>query len=96
MFALPDYLSATPGQMGMFDDSMTVKSIDAVPFMLILPQGAPASPPVAIFQHGIDGDRVDDAAGGSTTGGAAAMRSWGIDAPCHGSRQPRRGRSGQQ
>ena len=86
-FASPDYLSATPGQMGMFDDSMTVKSIDAVPFMLILPQGAPASPPVAIFQHGIDGDRstmllvADDYA-------ARGYAVLGIDAPFHGSRQP--------
>ena len=88
-FASPDYLSATPGQMGTFDDSMTVKSVDAVPFMLILPQGAPApaSPPVAIFQHGIDGDRstmllvADD----YTARGYAVL---GIDAPFHGSRQP--------
>jgi hypothetical protein len=88
-FASPDYLSATPGQMGMFDDGMTVKSVDAVPFMLILPQGAPApaSPPVAIFQHGIDGDRstmllvADD----YTARGYAVL---GIDAPFHGSRQP--------
>jgi hypothetical protein len=85
-FASPDYLSATPGQMGMFDDAMTVKSVDAVPFMLILPKGAPASPPVAIFQHGIDGDRstmllvADD----YTARGYAVL---GIDAPFHGSRQ---------
>ncbi len=88
-FASPDYLSATPGQMGMFDDSMTVKSVDAVPFMLILPKAAPvpATPPVAIFQHGIDGDRstmllvADD----YTARGYAVL---GIDAPFHGSRQP--------
>jgi hypothetical protein len=87
-FASPDYLSATPGQMGMFDDGMTVKSVDAVPFMLILPQATPAtaSPPVAIFQHGIDGDRstmllvADD----YTARGYAVL---GIDAPFHGSRQ---------
>ena len=86
--ASPDYLSATPGQMGMFDDGMTVKSVDAVPFLLILPQGAPAAaaPPVAIFQHGIDGDRstmllvADD----YTARGYAVL---GIDAPFHGSRQ---------
>lgn len=70
----------------MFDDSMTVKSVDAVPFMLILPQGLPADPPVAIFQHGIDGDRstmllvADD----YTARGYAVL---GIDAPFHGSRQ---------
>jgi hypothetical protein len=88
-FASPDYLSATPGQLGMFDDSMTVRSVDAVPFMLILPLGtpAPAGPPVAIFQHGIDGDRstmllvADD----YTARGYAVL---GIDAPFHGSRQP--------
>ena len=85
-FASPDYLSATPGQMGMFDDSMTVKSVDAVPFMLILPSGVPAGAPVAIFQHGIDGDRstmllvADD----YTARGYAVL---GIDAPFHGSRQ---------
>ena len=86
-FASPDYLSATPGQMGMFDDGMTVKSVDAVPFMLILPRGVPAGLPVAIFQHGIDGDRstmllvADD----YTARGYAVL---GIDAPFHGSRQP--------
>jgi hypothetical protein len=86
-FASPDYLSATPGQLGMFDDAMTVKSIDAVPFMLILPKDASPSPPVAIFQHGIDGDRstmllvADD----YTARGYAVL---GIDAPFHGSRQP--------
>jgi hypothetical protein len=85
-FASPNYLSATPGRMGMFDDSMTVKSVDAVPFMLILPRGLPAGPPVAIFQHGIDGDRstmllvADD----YTARGYAVL---GIDAPFHGSRQ---------
>jgi hypothetical protein len=85
-FASPNYLSATPGQMGMFDDGMTVKSIDAVPFMLILPKGEPARPPMAIFQHGIDGDRstmllvADD----YTARGYALL---GIDAPFHGSRQ---------
>jgi hypothetical protein len=85
-FASPDYLSATPGQQGTFDDPPTVKSIDAVPFMLILPRGAPAGLPVAIFQHGIDGDRstmllvADD----YTARGYAVL---GIDAPFHGSRQ---------
>ena len=85
-FASPNYLSATPGQMGMFDDGMTVKSVDAVPFMLILPKGEPSGAPVAIFQHGIDGDRstmllvADD----YTARGYAVL---GIDAPFHGSRQ---------
>jgi hypothetical protein len=85
-FASPDYLSTTPGQRGIFDDLPTIKSIDAVPFMLILPRGAPAGLPVAIFQHGIDGDRstmllvADD----YTARGYAVL---GIDAPFHGSRQ---------
>ena len=85
-FASPNYLSATPGQMGTFDDGMTVKSVDAVPFMLILPKGEPSGAPVAIFQHGIDGDRstmllvADD----YTARGYAVL---GIDAPFHGSRQ---------
>ncbi|HLK89753.1 MAG TPA: hypothetical protein VKZ18_07660, partial [Polyangia bacterium] len=85
-FASPDYLSATPGQMGMFDDGPTVKSVDAVPFMLILPRGAPAGLPVAIFQHGIDGDRSTMllVAEDYTARGYAVL---GIDAPFHGSRQ---------
>jgi hypothetical protein len=85
-FASPDYLSATPGQMGTFDDGPTVKSIDAVPFMLILPRGAPAGLPVAIFQHGIDGDRSTMllVAEDYTARGYAVL---GIDAPFHGSRQ---------
>lgn len=85
-FASPNYLSATPGQMGTFDDGMTVKSIDAVPFMLILPRGLPVDPPVAIFQHGIDGDRSTMllVANDYTARGYALL---GIDAPFHGSRQ---------
>ena len=85
-FASPDYLSATPGQMGTFDDGPTIKSIDAVPFMLILPRGAPADLPVAIFQHGIDGDRSTMllVAEDYTARGYAVL---GIDAPFHGSRQ---------
>ena len=83
------------GQMGMFDDGMTVKSVDAVPFMLILPKDAPAGLPVAIFQHGIDGDRstmllvADD----YTARGYAVL---GIDAPFPRQPPARRGRPGQQ
>jgi hypothetical protein len=85
-FASPDYLSAAPGQMGTFNDPPTIKSIDAVPFMLILPRGAPAGLPVAIFQHGIDGDRSTMllVAEDYTARGYAVL---GIDAPFHGSRQ---------
>jgi hypothetical protein len=85
-FASPDYLSATPGLPGMFDDGPTIKSIDAVPFMLILPRGQPAGLPVAIFQHGIDGDRSTMllVAEDYTARGYAVL---GIDAPFHGSRQ---------
>jgi hypothetical protein len=90
-FPSPSYLSATPGQPGLFDDVPAPKSVDAVPFMLILPTASPndaaAPPPVAIFQHGINGDRstmllvADD----YTARGYAVL---GIDAPFHGSRQP--------
>jgi dienelactone hydrolase len=85
-FASPDYLSAVPGQPGVFADVPAPKSVDAVPFMLILPKGAASPPPVAIYQHGIDGDRstmlqvADDYA-------ARGYALLGIDAPFHGSRQ---------
>jgi dienelactone hydrolase len=81
----PNYLSATPGQFGLFDAGPTVKSIDDVPFMLILPTGTTGPVPVAIFQHGINGDRstmllvADDYA-------ARGYATFGIDIPWHGSR----------
>jgi dienelactone hydrolase len=85
-FPSPDYLSAVPGQPGLFDDVPAPKSVGAVPFMLVLPKDTAAPPPVAIFQHGIDGDRstmllvADDYA-------ARGYALLGIDAPFHGSRQ---------
>jgi hypothetical protein len=86
-YASPYYLSETPGGAGTFDAAATVKSVDSVPFMLILPKDAAAPVPVAIFQHGINGDRstmllvADDYA-------ARGYATFGIDIPWHGSRQP--------
>jgi hypothetical protein len=86
-YASPNYLSATPGKLGLFDDGPTVKSVDAVPFLLILPKDAAGPVPVAIFQHGINGDRstmllvADDYA-------AHGYATFGIDIPWHGSRAP--------
>ena len=86
-YASPNYLSATPGKLGLFDNGPTVKSVDAVPFLLILPKDAAGPVPVAIFQHGINGDRstmllvADDYA-------ARGYATFGIDIPWHGSRAP--------
>jgi hypothetical protein len=89
-FASPNYLAAADAQFGLFDDGPTMRSTEAIPFMLILPAlpaPAPAALPVAIFQHGIDGDRstmllvADDYA-------ARGYAVLGIDALWHGSRQP--------
>ena len=94
-FASPDYLSATPGQMGMFDDGMTVKSVDAVPFMLILPKGRAGGPAGGDLPARDRRRSVDDAAGGRRLHRARLRRAGDRRAL---SRQPPgwRGRSGQQ
>jgi hypothetical protein len=88
-FGSPNYLAATPATFGLFDAGPTIKSVEDIPFMLILPQ-APAAGvavPVAIYQHGLNGDRstmlqvADDFA-------ARGYAILGIDALWHGSRQP--------
>ena len=86
-FASPNYLAAAPATFGLFDAGPRVKSVENIPFMLILPMGAATSVPVAIYQHGLDGDRstmlqvADDYA-------ARGYAILGIDALWHGSRQP--------
>jgi hypothetical protein len=88
-FASPNYLAATPATFGLFDAGLTIKSIEDIPFLLILPRSAPAGVPVpvAIYQHGLNGDRstilqvADDFA-------ARGYAILGIDALWHGSRQP--------
>jgi dienelactone hydrolase len=84
-FSSPNYLSNPPGSLGLFDG--TVKSMEDIPFMLVLPSAMTANVPVVIFQHGIGGDRSamltvanDYAARGYAT--------FGIDELWHGSRQP--------
>src|SRR5262249_48984078 len=82
-YSSPNYLSNPPGSLGLFDG--TVKSMEDIPFMLVLPKQATQK--VLMFQHGIDSDRSamllvanDYAAHGYAT--------FGIDELWHGSRQP--------
>ena len=87
-FDSPHYLSATPGQLGLFDDAMPVKATDTIPFILVLPLRSDyASTPIVIFQHGIDDDRsaVLEVADDYGTRGYATL---GIDELWHGSRYP--------
>jgi hypothetical protein len=88
-FDAPDYLVAPPEQARGFDSPQAAKGTGAIPFILVLPKGvvAPAAAPVAMFQHGINGDRstvllvADDYA-------ARGYATFGIDALGHGSRRP--------
>jgi hypothetical protein len=87
-YDVPHYLSATPGTLGTFDDALTVKAIDHVPFLLALPVASSyASTPVVIFQHGINDDRkaVLEVCNSFTAQGLAVL---GIDELWHGSRLP--------
>jgi dienelactone hydrolase len=85
----PHYLSATPGQLGIFDAGMTVKATDHIPFLLVLPMRSAGlgGVPVVIFQHGIDNDRsaVLEVANDYAARGYATL---GIDELWHGSRYP--------
>ncbi|HEX6835799.1 MAG TPA: hypothetical protein VF334_04465, partial [Polyangia bacterium] len=87
-FDSPHYLSATPGTLGLFDDAMTVKATDHIPYILVLPiRSSYASVPVVIFQHGINGDR----SAALTVANSYAARGYatlGIDELWHGSRLP--------
>jgi dienelactone hydrolase len=87
-FESPHYLDATPGQLGLFDTQATVKAVDHIPYVLVLPKRADyASTPVVIFQHGINDDRhsVFKVANSFAAKGYAVM---GIDELWHGSRLP--------
>jgi dienelactone hydrolase len=88
-FDSPHYLSATPGQLGIFDEGMPVKATDHIPFILVLParSGGLGGVPVVIFQHGIDNDRsaVLEVANDYAARGYATL---GIDELWHGSRYP--------
>jgi dienelactone hydrolase len=88
-FDSPHYLSATPGQLGIFDAGMSVKATDHIPFILVLPRSSKglSGVPVVIFQHGIDNDRsaVLELANDYAMHGYATL---GIDELWHGSRYP--------
>jgi len=87
-FDSPHYLSPTPGTLGVFDDAMSVKATDHIPYILILPiRSNYASTPIVIFQHGINGDR----SAALTVANSYAARGYatlGIDELWHGSRLP--------
>ncbi len=87
-FDSPHYLSPTPGTLGLFDDAMTVKATDHIPYLLVLPvRSSYASTPLVIFQHGINSDRsaVLLVANSYAARGYATL---GIDELWHGSRLP--------
>lgn len=87
-FDSPHYLSPTPGTLGVFDDAMTIKATDHIPYILIIPTRADyAATPLVIFQHGINGDRSS----ALTVANSYAARGYatlGIDELWHGSRLP--------
>ncbi|MGZ3406026.1 MAG: hypothetical protein ACXVAN_06245, partial [Polyangia bacterium] len=87
-FDSPNYLSATPDTLGLFDDAMTVKRTDHIPYILVLPiRSVYTAVPVIIFQHGINGDR----SAALTVANSYAARGYatlGIDELWHGSRLP--------
>ena len=87
-FDSPHYLSATPGTLGLFDDAMSIKATDHIPYILVLPiRSSYASTPLVIFQHGINGDR----SAALTVANSYAARGYatlGIDELWHGSRLP--------
>jgi hypothetical protein len=82
------YLSATPGTLGLFDDAMSVKAIDHIPYILTVPTRASyENTPIIIFQHGINSDR----SAVLTIANSFAQRGYatlGIDELWHGSRLP--------
>jgi dienelactone hydrolase len=84
----PHYLSPTPGTLGIFDDAMTVKATDHIPYILVLPiRSSYAATPLVIFQHGINGDR----SAALLVANSYAERGYatlGIDELWHGSRLP--------
>jgi hypothetical protein len=87
-FDSPHYLSATPGTLGLFDDAMTVKATDHIPYILVLPiRSVYTSVPLIIFQHGINGDR-SAALLVANSYAARGYATLGIDELWHGSRLP--------
>jgi dienelactone hydrolase len=87
-FDSPHYLAPTPGTLGVFDDAMSVKATDHIPYILVLPiRSNYASTPIVIFQHGINSDRsaVLTVANSYAARGYATL---GIDELWHGSRLP--------
>ncbi|HEY8429538.1 MAG TPA: hypothetical protein VIL20_14230 [Sandaracinaceae bacterium] len=88
-FASPSFASPSEGTHGTFErgsnGELVVRRQDEVPFTLVLPAGDPARLPVAIFQHGLGGERSDALA----VADALAEAGWAvlaIDIPFHGLR----------
>jgi len=87
-FDSPHYLSPTPGTLGVFDDAMSIKATDHIPYILIIPQRTDyAATPLVIFQHGINGDR-SAALTVANSYAAHGYATLGIDELWHGSRLP--------
>ncbi len=88
-FESPSFASPAPGVHGTFtrdaSGRLVVRQVEEVPFTLTLPAGDPARVPVAIFQHGLGGQRGDMLA----LADALADAGWAvlaIDIPFHGLR----------
>jgi dienelactone hydrolase len=87
-FDSPHYLSPTIGKLGVFDDAMTIKAIDHIPYILIVPiRSNYAATPIVIFQHGINSDR-SSALSVANSYAARGYATLGIDELWHGSRLP--------
>jgi hypothetical protein len=79
-FGSPHYLSATPGKLGLFDDAMSVKAPDHIPYILVRPTRASyAATPLIIFQHGINGDRSAVLTVANSYAAARGYATLGID-----------------
>ncbi len=88
-FASPSFASPAPGVHGAFSrdtgGALVVRRSDDVPFTLTLPAGDPARVPVAVFQHGLGGERSDMLAIADELA-AAGWATIAIDIPFHGMR----------
>lgn len=85
----PSFLSETPFVHGQLqrdpEGRLVVRRLDEVPFTLVLPVGDGAGVPLAIFQHGLGGERSDVFAIADTLA-AAGWATLAIDIPYHGMR----------
>ena len=92
-FPSPNYQSATPGVLGVWErdgsGAPIVKGMDEVPVLLVVPAGITdhSALPVVIFQHGLGESKTAVLALANTLA-ARGVASISIDIPFHGGRYP--------